>query len=942
MRDRAKLAVGLLAGVSASIMAGAAYAQAATGAAADDAKQVDEVVVTGSRVIQNGNNMPTPVTVVAVDQIQTTTPNTIIDGLQQLPVFAGGRQPSSQPGNSSQNNGAHVLNLRNVGNTRTLVLFDGRRLPPTSPIGEVNVDIVPSMLLQRVDVVTGGASAVYGSDAVAGVVNFITNRSFNGYKVDAHIGTSELNDGQEIRIGGAWGTPLFDGRGHFEASYEYYDNDGAFNKLNRGWGRNVWTIQGAGTAANPYRLARNTRLSSTSFLGVIRSGPLADKVFRQNGFLTPFVHGTPTGGNGVESGGDGAYYYQASLLASLSSNQGFARFDYDISDDIKAYAEATAYNSHNLNNHQTNEFRNITLSAQNAFLLPEYQAAYAAANVQTFTFSKMMMQAPPLQPESHTSGYLANVGLTGKWNVGKGDAFKWDLSFVNSRNEQKTRNNANIDLQKAYAALDAVRDTAGNVVCRVTITNPGLYPGCVPLNLFGPTSESPDALKYILAVTRYDAVTKMNDVGGSLAGSLFDTWAGPVGLAISGEWRRTSFDLTSNAQASSHANCTGLRFNCTPTTLLYISNVLNDAHDQHQTVYEAAIEANVPLLKDQPFAQELNLNGAARYTHYDTSGSVETWKLGLDWHVNDQLTFRATRSRDIRAPNLNELFAPALINPAGVTDVHTGIVGQAPFITSSNPGLKPEVARTYTAGVVIRPDFIPNFSLAIDYYNINIGNAITTIQGQSVTIQNICEASGGTSPFCDLIQRPLPFSNRTAANFVTAFLSRPENAQTVKTYGVDGEANYSMEAGPGRLSLRVLTTYQPHFKTVQFPGAPVLDAADVPPLPKWRVTAFVKYQVGDVSFDVQERYRSGYQFNSDRTLIYNIDRIKPIAYTNMTLSYQLKNVQVYGTIENLFDKQPEPFGGVGGASGVPGLFGGYPQGDDIVGRYFIIGFRLKG
>ncbi len=937
MMDHTRFAAGLLAGASMLILAPAAFAQSAPAKAAD----VEEIIVTGSRVIQNGNNMPTPVTVVSTDQIQQTTPKTVIDGLQSLPVFAGGRTTTSQPGNSSQNNAAHVLNLRNIGTTRTLVLFDGRRVPPTSPIGEVNVDIVPSMLLQRVDVVTGGASAVYGSDAVAGVVNFITDRKFNGYKFNAQTGIAEVGDGKQVRVGIAGGTEILDGRAHVEGSYEYYKNDGAFDKSKRDWGRNVWTMQGAGTAANPFHLVKDTRLSSTSFLGVITSGPLADKVFRLNGILSPFQHGATAGingftVNGIESGGDGAYYYQASLEASLESHQAFGRFDYDINDHMRAYAEVTAYKTHNKNNHQTNEFRGITLSAQNAFLTPDYQAAMAAAKVTSFKFSKAMMQAPPLSSESDTNGYLANFGLTGDLK-----GWKWDLSYVNSSNTQKTRNNANIDLQRAYAALDAVKDSTGNVVCSVTITNPGLYPGCVPLNLFGPTSESSAALNYILAVTRFQSETKMDDLGASVAGSPFNSWAGPVQVALSAEYRKVTFDLTSNAQPTLRANCTGLRYNCTANTLLYISNILADAHNQSQTVSEAAIETDVPLLKDKPFVESLNFNGAARFTHYDTSGDAKTWKLGLDWHVNDELSFRGTRSQDIRAPNLNELMAPQLVNPAGVTDVHTGIVGQAPFITSSNPNLVPEVAKTWTAGVVYRPSWLPNASIAVDWYNVQIANAITTIQGQSVTIQNICEASGGTSPFCALIVRPLPFSNKTSANFVTAFLSRPENAQTVETKGFDVEANYQTPLMGGQLALRGLMTYQPHFTTVQFPGAPVLDASDVPPLPKSRATFFVKYSLNDFSIDLQERWRSGYQFNSDRTLVFAVPRIKSAATTNLSLSYKLNETQIFATVENLFDKQPEPFGGTGGASGVPGLFGGYPQGDDILGRYFTVGFRMK-
>jgi outer membrane receptor protein involved in Fe transport len=928
---RAKLTTALLTGASVLAFAGMAHAQAD---AASASEQVQEIVVTGSRVVQNGNNMPTPVTVVSTQQLTQTTPSTVIEGLQQLPVFAGTRGPTGLPGNSAANLSNRTLNLRNVGTTRTLVLFDGRRVPPTSPTGEVNADFVPSMLLQRVDVVTGGASAVYGSDAVAGVVNFVTDRNFNGLKIDAHYGLSEHGDAEETRFGIAAGTELFGGRGHIEGSYEYYNSPGVFSKLGREFGRNTWTVQGAGTNANPWKLVRNTRLNQTSFLGVIPGGnqnlnnPLRDMVFRQNGVLDRFQHGAPTGSSTVESGGDGAYFYNASLQSLYQSDLGFARFDYDLTDNVHFYAQATGMLTHNKNNHETTEFRLLTFSAQNAFLAPQYQQAMQAAGANTFTFSKMITQVEPKQPETFYRGYMANFGLEGDFS-----GWRWDLSYVTSKNQQRSRNNFNPNNERAFAALDAVRAPDGRVVCNVELTHPGLFPGCQPLNLFGPTSENIDALRYVLDVTKFNTNTTMDNVGGSIAGSPFATWAGDVQVALSGEWRKLTYELDSGV-GDNLANCTGLRFNCVPgRTLKWQSNVLFARSEVSQTVKEAAGEINVPLLANQPFAENFNVLGAVRFTDYDTSGQVTTWKLGADWHVNDQITIRATRSRDIRAPNLNELYAPRAINPAGVTDIHTGIVGQAPFITDPNPDLDVEVAKTWTAGVVLRPNFIPRFSLAVDWYKISIGNAVTNIAGQDVTIQNICEASNGTSSFCSLIERPLPFSNRTSANFVTAFYSKPQNVQTLTTNGVDVEANWSTEVGGGLLGLRGLVSYQPSLTTVRFPGQAPLNAAGAPGLSKVRATLFANYKYKNFTVDIQQRWLSGVDWNADRTIVFAEPKLPAIAYTHLTLSYQLDRTQMYLSVRNLFDRGPTPYGNIGvGSPGVPGLFGGFMPGEDILGR----------
>jgi iron complex outermembrane receptor protein len=402
----------------------------------------------------------------------------------------------------------------------------------------------------------------------------------------------------------------------------------------------------------------------------------------------------------------------------------------------------------------------------------------------------------------------------------------------------------------------------GQIVCNVTLTNPGAYPGCVPINMFGPTSASPEAISYILTRTGFNAVTTQDQVGGSIAGSPFSTWAGPVQVALSGEYRKLSLNNTSNVNPNSPINCTGIRFNCPSTLARYQTNALASSSGS-QEVKEVAFEGDVPLLRDTRFFKELSLNGAARYTDYRTSGGVTTWKLGLVWSPDDQITFRATRSRDIRAPNLNELFAPTALSPGTVIDRHVTGNPQvtASNITRSNLDLTPEVAKTYTVGVVLKPRFLPNFSISADYFSISIDNAITTLTGASPTVQNICEASNGTSTFCSLLVRPLPFADRTAANVLTATYTQPVNAASFKTEGVDVEANYRTGLLAGALALRGLVTYQPKADTQQGASFPVLQNAGVAPLAKVRATAQATYAIGPFTLNVQERFRSSSKYN---------------------------------------------------------------------------------
>ena len=305
---RSKLLISMLTGASVLSMAAVAQAQAP----AADANAVEEVVVTGSRVIQNGNNSPTPVTVVSTQQLLQNTPSTVADALYKLPVFATTSAQTRAGGAANGNTNANGLNLRNIGAARTLVLFNGQRVP------DGNVDQLPQMLMSRVDIVTGGASAVYGSDAVAGVVNFIIDKNFNGLKVNGQTGVSKYGDGETWRLGAAWGKSFMDGRLHVEGSVDHFDDPGIPSKLGRQIFRRTYSMQGAGTAAIPFQLITDTRLNNTSFYGKIQASqnaaggnianaPLNDQVFKINGVASPFVHGVAIPGAAtIESGGDGA------------------------------------------------------------------------------------------------------------------------------------------------------------------------------------------------------------------------------------------------------------------------------------------------------------------------------------------------------------------------------------------------------------------------------------------------------------------------------------------------------------------------------------------------------------------------------------------------------------------------------------------------------------
>jgi iron complex outermembrane receptor protein len=970
--------------VAASVQAAAepkdpAPAAAQTIPADEPAAPEAEVVVTGSRVITNSNNSPTPLTTVTTEKLTQTTPSSVPDALNKLPSFA--LSSSVRTSNNPSSNGAgNFLNLRGFGAQRNLILLDGARVPPTAANGTVDINTLPQMLMSRVDVVTGGASAVYGSDAVTGVVNFVLDKKFNGIKALAQAGISDYGDNASYRIGVAAGTSLLDGRMHIEGSYEHYYSAGIQNKLDRPYGQYSYTTTGAGTAASPFHLNINSRLpigyTPGGYFSIAKganAGPGAlfgDFTFGSNGQLVPFTHGLSSGSTGTESGGDGGFgnmgYGKGAdtwLTAKLRSDQAFGRISYDISDHVSIYAQGTYADATNFAIFYPQWF-SATILSTNPYLPQSVRDGLAANGTSRFTFSRSFQNQQGSGALGDTRSFNATVGLEG--DVG---GFRWNAYYTHGDSRLHETDPGNINQEQLFAALDSVVGSNGQIVCRVSTTAAGSakYPGCQPFNPFGPSSETAGTFQFFDHPTDFVLTNKLDDFAGSIAGTAFNTWAGPVRVAVSGEYRDFSLNIDSNFLPTAKVDCTLLNAQTCPgtnnsngplnpatqTPAVWALNVVSPVFAK-ENVAEIAGEVDVPLLRDMFLAKAFNLNGAVRYTHYSITGNATTWKVGFTWDVNDSIKFRGTRSRDFRAPTLQDLFNPIQSGISSYNDVLTSqSVPNMIVQTQGNPNLKPEVANTLTLGVVFRPTFIPGLSIAADWYKIKIDNAITNVSGTDATVQNECINSGGSSPFCNFfVGRPGPLTDTSPGNLPTTVLSQPFNVAKTETHGVDGEINYHTAApglgnGDGNVDLRFLVSYQPKLTQQTLPNAVITDAAGAVGLAEWRLAFNVAYASGPFRIGAEERWHSSEFRSSNPTQVFAEGKIPAIAYTDLNVSYKFghasssaKPFETFLSVENLFNKQPALFLG-SGLAGAPGFTYPAPRDQDVVGRYFTAGVRAR-
>ncbi|HWU56864.1 MAG TPA: TonB-dependent receptor, partial [Rhizomicrobium sp.] len=952
--------------------------------------------------IRNASEPSTPVISLPAEQLLATTPGGIPEALDKMPIFAAGSTPNNATtGANGRGNNApgYFLNLRNLGAIRTLVLLDGHRMPGTFYDTTVDVDMLPQMLVSRVEIVTGGASAVYGSDAVTGVVNFVLDRRFSGFKAVAQGGVSAYGDARSLRLGVAGGEDL--AGGHLIWSVEYSNRAALPDAATRPLGNLGTSIVGAGTAASPYMLVTNIRQSNTAPGGLIVSGPGKGLQFLSDGHLAPFNPGTPTATTNFSIGGDGGIEHNEYLLPVFTTGQAFAYYNHPIGDaqaHLEArYAQARSYeagqiftdiNGSGISTNGSGAQYPITIYSGNAFLTPEAQASlFPAGGPASFQMNRMNNDLMSrLSLDQHTGALAVGAGIDGRL----GQDRTWDFTYTHgeTRTQLTTRNNVNT--ARFYAALDAVRDPGtGNIVCNVTLTAPGAFPGCMPLNLFGQSATtingsnaSQAALDYVASTTWWVAHNGLDDFSANVSGTLWQGWAGPIMGAVGVEYRLASLNVTTTTPDNSF-NPQYLRlappgtFSATaasplgtfpPANLANFKEVQSGAEGS-EDVSEANIEMDVPVLRDVPGVGLLTLNGGARYTEYRVAGqdptgggrvkaafSASTWKLGAEWQVDDDLKLRATRSRDIRAPTLWDLFQGPVTTTSGVSDSLTGVSGSANTQMVGNPALKPEIADNTTAGLVYQPAQLRYLRLTADYFHVAIAREIAGVNGSSPVVQSLCLVSGGTSLYCALIQRPISYNSTSPLNFPTLYYSQAQNFQSQWTEGVDFEADYRTELDGwtnigGSLDVRLLWIHTAYLKTLGLPGSVITDlagSANAPATaqPTDKGTLMLSWTGRDVTLNVMERYYSPLRQNPNPTLVYapSVGNLPAWFQTDVNIAHNFAvgraPISVFMNVNNLFDARPGIFQ-VPGYTGSPGM--NYPvvPYEDIVGRYFTLGVTLR-
>lgn len=986
------------------------------------AVEIEEVTVTGSRIQQKGMTTPTPVAALSAAEITGMSPGPVVETLGQLPQFYSSAAVSNF--NTGANNfftsaGGGSLNLRGVGAKRTLTLLDGRRVVDSTVYGGPDVNLFPKSVLKSVEIVTGGASAAYGTDAVAGVANFILDTKFSGIRGHAQRGQTSRGDNQNSEFSITLGQKLGE-RAHILFSADHYEQDPVDTFAGRDWyqGWGLVQVAAAGTSRDnpkfvpaPYVTSRNA-----SYDGVILGwqptagntvpASFGQMIFDSNGQVSPFQYGnissalngaqsTLGGGSGTDNNAD-----RPNLQPGSDSTHAFAYLDMDVTPNTNVYFQGLygkqSVKATNLGgDFQAGAGQPITIFAGNAFLPDSLRQAMADNNIASFTMGRIgnsLDIANNAYVEQDTTVKSGTLGF--KSNVQSGFLAGWTLDgyYQYGKTNVTAAQIGGIRIDRLYMALDAVTDPAtGATACHVTLVS-GLYPDCVPLNLFGRGNASQAAVNWVTGFDPGVAVTTTpylpgyppetySYVGGEDKLRLIaleqhvaeftasgEVWqglgAGPVTMAVGAHYRRESVDQQVQASQGNPAADPAVRPVPANDPTLGIRGVPGGAANNSVEfqfskvpfirgafdVKEMFTEVNVPLLADKPLMQRLGFNGALRWADYGGSGTIWSYKAGLDAELTRDIRLRGTYSRDVRAANLGERF-DRTGGSANITDF--GLPGNPAYpvtvVQGGNPNVNPEKADTFTVGAVYRPQWLPGLDLSVDWLSVSLKGSIESFTAQQII--TACYQQGNTDQ-CKYITRDTTTGNIFIVNQTV------QNVSKAKIWGVDYEMGYSHRVhvlgGGEMVGARVFATYLGENSTTSSTGVKTdlagvtgYDAGGVNvSLPKWKLTANLNYSRGPFSAFVQARYidagRLSAAYNLNGAWDVADNHVAGVTYLDARLGYKLEigsgTVEIFANGNNLADRAPPIVPNYSQFTTAPTQYNASLF--DVLGRRFAMGFKL--
>lgn len=948
------------------------------------ALQLEEIVVTGSRLQRSTTDSPIPVTTITAEDVELSGVTAIGDLVNKLPAMGFGANRQTNIGVAAPAEiGTNLLDLRQLGTQRTLVVVNGRRhVGSVAGSTAVDVNSIPTALVERVDVSTGGASVAYGADAVSGVVNFVLKDDFEGVQLDGQYGISNQGDAEDMSISITGGGNFGNGRGNAVLSASYNDTQGVF-----GTDRD-WVVEQAVFVRNPDDTgpndgipanirARDGRIAAlplnTLYLGLAPYNITNNAmIIDDDGILRPFDAGIPGGIFNI--GGDGLNLAEVTTITnplkrvSISGN-----LHYDLNDYVRFFMEGKYYTVKSSNAGQPTA-STVSKPDGSLFLIdadnpyapfgdPAFDDFYAG-NFGFVVLARFHEDLGARTVKVDRDTYRVVTGIEGQF---PGTEWNYEVYYQYGESDTSRMDLNERDERRFQFATDVTTDTAGVLgvpgapVCRARLDAGAVATGdpaidlCVPLNVFGAMGDNTqEARDFVRLNLLTQSELSQHVVTATVAGDMFDLPAGSASFAAGAEYRRERSSFEPDNSWIQGIGYDGVRL---PVFGEY-------------DVLEGYLEMRLPLLTDKPGAQLLAIEGGVRISDYSTVGSTTAWRVGAEWAPVEDIRFRAAKAIAVRSPNISELFAPVgegrtnILDPCDKDNVNLGPdparrlanctamlapLGLDPLtfddplasitnttITGGNPNLIEEAADSLTAGIVFTPRWVEDLVLTIDYFNITIDDAIATPSTRDIVEDCVDRFDTIDNNFCDLFSRSTgPADYGAIQNVIATQL----NVDALETRGVDFGANYNFPVGAGgTLDFQLVGTYLSRLRTLPAgDAASYQESAGEYSHPTWRANLQTTYHRGPLAVNWRMRWVDSAVIDvQDKTPQESYDpyKIGGGSVNDVQARYAFDDFTAFFGVNDVFDTAP-PFWARGlNTASARGFY-------DPVGRFFYGGFKVS-